>query len=102
MVQPANFISLPRRPAWTPSSCMPLPPYPHPPDVGPVGSAWAVQILDLGADAFALALRGFSLGYYTDDGKLVYAGRVGTGMSQKVLEDLRLAAWIRSAARHRL
>jgi ATP-dependent DNA ligase len=29
------------------------------------------------------------LGYYTDDGKLVYAGRVGTGMSQKVLRDLR-------------
>jgi ATP-dependent DNA ligase len=29
------------------------------------------------------------LGYYTDDGKLVYAGRVGTGMSQKVLKDLR-------------
>ena len=29
------------------------------------------------------------LGYYTDDGKLVYAGRVGTGMSEKVLRDLR-------------
>jgi DNA ligase D-like protein (predicted ligase) len=29
------------------------------------------------------------LGYYTDDGKLVYAGRVGTGMSEKVLKDLR-------------
>jgi DNA ligase D-like protein (predicted ligase) len=29
------------------------------------------------------------LGYYMDDGKLVYAGRVGTGMSQKVLKDLR-------------
>jgi ATP-dependent DNA ligase len=29
------------------------------------------------------------LGYYTDDGKLIYAGRVGTGMSQKVLRDLR-------------
>jgi bifunctional non-homologous end joining protein LigD len=29
------------------------------------------------------------LGYYTDEGKLIYAGRVGTGMSQKVLEDLR-------------
>ena len=28
------------------------------------------------------------LGYYTDDGKLIYAGRVGTGMSQKVLKDL--------------
>src|ERR1700733_6682678 len=25
----------------------------------------------------------------TDDGKLVYAGRVGTGMSQRVLKDLR-------------
>jgi ATP-dependent DNA ligase len=22
------------------------------------------------------------LGYYTDDGKLIYAGRVGTGMSE--------------------
>jgi ATP dependent DNA ligase C terminal region len=29
------------------------------------------------------------LGYYTDEGKLIYAGRVGTGMSQKVLKDLR-------------
>jgi DNA ligase D-like protein (predicted ligase) len=29
------------------------------------------------------------LGYYTDDGKLIYAGRVGTGMSEKVLRDLR-------------
>jgi bifunctional non-homologous end joining protein LigD len=28
------------------------------------------------------------LGYYTDDGKLIYAGRVGTGMPQKVLRDL--------------
>jgi hypothetical protein len=26
---------------------------------------------------------------YTDDGKLIYAGRVGTGMSQKVLMDPR-------------
>ena len=29
------------------------------------------------------------LGYYTDDGKLIYAGRVGTGMPIKVLADLR-------------
>jgi ATP-dependent DNA ligase len=29
------------------------------------------------------------LGYYTDDGKLTYAGRVGTGMPDKVLADLR-------------
>jgi ATP-dependent DNA ligase len=29
------------------------------------------------------------LGYYTDDGRLIYAGRVGTGVSQKVLKDLR-------------
>ena len=29
------------------------------------------------------------LGYYTDDGKLAYAGRVGTGMPVKVLADLR-------------
>jgi ATP-dependent DNA ligase len=29
------------------------------------------------------------LGYYTDDGKLIYAGRVGTGMSVKVLANLR-------------
>jgi ATP-dependent DNA ligase len=28
-------------------------------------------------------------GYYTDDGKLIYAGRVGTGMPIKVLADLR-------------
>jgi DNA ligase D-like protein (predicted ligase) len=29
------------------------------------------------------------LGYYTDDGKLIYVGRVGTGMPDKVLADLR-------------
>jgi ATP-dependent DNA ligase len=29
------------------------------------------------------------LGYYNKDGKLVYAGRVGTGMPDKVLADLR-------------
>jgi ATP-dependent DNA ligase len=29
------------------------------------------------------------LGYYTDDSKLIYAGRVGTGMPDKVLADLR-------------
>jgi DNA ligase D-like protein (predicted ligase) len=29
------------------------------------------------------------LGYYTDDGTLIYAGRVGAGMSVKVLADLR-------------
>ena len=29
------------------------------------------------------------LGYYTDDGELIYAGRVGTGMAVKVLADLR-------------
>jgi ATP-dependent DNA ligase len=29
------------------------------------------------------------LGYYTDDGKLTCAGRVGTGMADKVLADLR-------------
>jgi ATP-dependent DNA ligase len=29
------------------------------------------------------------LGYYADEGKLVYAGRVGTGMPVKVLADLR-------------
>jgi DNA ligase D-like protein (predicted ligase) len=29
------------------------------------------------------------LGYYTDSGDLVYAGRVGTGMPDKVLADLR-------------
>jgi ATP-dependent DNA ligase len=29
------------------------------------------------------------LGYYTDGGKLIYAGRVGTGMPDKVLADLR-------------
>ena len=29
------------------------------------------------------------LGYYTDDDKLTYAGRVGTGMPVKVLADLR-------------
>jgi DNA ligase D-like protein (predicted ligase) len=29
------------------------------------------------------------LGYYTDDGKLIYAGRAGTGMPARVLADLR-------------
>jgi DNA ligase D-like protein (predicted ligase) len=29
------------------------------------------------------------LGYYTDEGKLIYAGSVGTGMPDKVLADLR-------------
>ena len=29
------------------------------------------------------------LGYYSDDGKLIYAGRVGTGMPDRVLADLR-------------
>jgi DNA ligase D-like protein (predicted ligase) len=29
------------------------------------------------------------LGYYSDGGKLIYAGRVGTGMAEKVLADLR-------------
>jgi bifunctional non-homologous end joining protein LigD len=29
------------------------------------------------------------LGYYSNDGKLIYAGRVGTGMADKVLADLR-------------
>src|SRR5271169_5632113 len=29
------------------------------------------------------------LGYYSDDGKLIYAGRVGTGMPDKVLANLR-------------
>ncbi|HEY3622171.1 MAG TPA: hypothetical protein VGL12_07190, partial [Roseiarcus sp.] len=34
-------------------------------------------------------LGALMLGYYTDDGKLIYAGRVGTGMPVKVLADLR-------------
>ncbi|MFZ0599873.1 MAG: hypothetical protein WAN05_00520 [Roseiarcus sp.] len=29
------------------------------------------------------------MGYYAEDGKLIYAGRVGTGMPVKVLADLR-------------
>jgi DNA ligase D-like protein (predicted ligase) len=29
------------------------------------------------------------LGYYTDEGKLTYAGRVGTGMPDRILADLR-------------
>jgi DNA ligase D-like protein (predicted ligase) len=29
------------------------------------------------------------LGYYADDGKLTYAGRVGTGMPDRILENLR-------------
>jgi DNA ligase D-like protein (predicted ligase) len=38
--------------------------------------------------------------YYADDGKLVYAGRVGTGMPDKVLADLRRRL-TRSPARRR-
>jgi DNA ligase D-like protein (predicted ligase) len=41
------------------------------------------------------------LGYYTDDGKLIYAGRVGTGMPVKVLADCG-TAWTRWPVRHRL
>jgi DNA ligase D-like protein (predicted ligase) len=33
-------------------------------------------------------LGALQLGYYTDDGKLIYPGRVGTGMPVKVLADL--------------
>jgi ATP-dependent DNA ligase len=32
------------------------------------------------------------LGYYTDDGRLIYAGREGTGTADKVLADLRRAS----------
>jgi DNA ligase D-like protein (predicted ligase) len=35
-------------------------------------------------------LSALLLGYYTDDGKLTYAGRVGTGMSQKVMPQLSI------------
>ena len=34
-------------------------------------------------------LAALLLGYYADEGKLIYAGRVGTGMPVKVLADLR-------------
>ena len=40
-------------------------------------------------DQFLLFRPRQLLGYYTDDGKLIYAGRVGTGMPVKVLADLR-------------
>jgi ATP-dependent DNA ligase len=40
------------------------------------------------------------LGYYSDDGKLIYAGRVGTGMPVKALADLRRRLDL-SPARHR-
>jgi bifunctional non-homologous end joining protein LigD len=33
--------------------------------------------------------RALLLGYYTEDGKLVYSGRVGMGMPVKVVADLR-------------
>ena len=36
-----------------------------------------------------LHLGALLLGYYTDDGRLIYSGRVGTGMSDKVLSDIR-------------
>jgi bifunctional non-homologous end joining protein LigD len=37
----------------------------------------------------AAYLDALLLGYYSDDGKLTYAGRVGTGMPDKVLAELR-------------
>jgi ATP-dependent DNA ligase len=39
------------------------------------------------------------LGYYTDDGKLTYAGRVGTGKPVRCLPIFG-AAWTRPRARH--
>jgi bifunctional non-homologous end joining protein LigD len=41
------------------------------------------------------------LGYHSDDGKLIYAGRVGTGMLSRCLR-ICCAAWTRWPARHRL
>jgi hypothetical protein len=42
------------------------------------------------------------LAYYTDDGKLIYAGRVGTGMPVEVLADLRRRLdHVRSGSLHR-
>ena len=40
-------------------------------------------------EGFRPHLGALLLGYYTDDGKLTYAGRVGTRMPVKVLADLR-------------
>ena len=40
------------------------------------------------------------LGYYTDDGKLIYADRVGTGMLVKY-SATSCAAWTPWPARHR-
>jgi ATP-dependent DNA ligase len=42
-----------------------------------------------GSDANVICSSPVLVGYYTDDGKLIYAGRVGTGMPVKVLADLR-------------
>jgi hypothetical protein len=36
-----------------------------------------------------LILRHAGLGHYMDDGKLIYAGRVGTGMREAVIADRR-------------
>jgi len=40
-----------------------------------------------------IALRGSPLGYDTDDGRLLYAGRAGTGFNEKELR--RLAGVLR-------
>jgi bifunctional non-homologous end joining protein LigD len=45
------------------------------------GSPWAGRV--------EASSRALLLGYYADEGKLIYAGRVGTGMPVKVLADLR-------------
>jgi ATP-dependent DNA ligase len=42
------------------------------------------------------------LGYHTDDGKLIYAGRVGTGMPVRLLATICGAASSRGLARCRL
>jgi ATP-dependent DNA ligase len=53
-----------------------------------VVSSWARRFAQR-AQASRPHLGALLLGYNADDGKLIYAGRVGTGMPVKVLTDLR-------------
>jgi bifunctional non-homologous end joining protein LigD len=50
------------------------------------------RIRDRRVHAARRLARGFGallLGYYDQDGKLIYAGRVGTGFNQRTLAELR-------------
>ena len=57
--------------------------------LSPSGEEAQRFLSELGCEKLRPHLGALLLGYYTDDGKLIYAGRVGTGMPVKVLADIR-------------